>query len=583
MTKLPEAYHVVGLERLMDRTEGNPSVRIGVIDGPARLTHPDIARDNVIVSGNGAEWDCVNPQSEACRHGTFVLGSLAARRDAEVPGICPGCTFILRPIFCEASSVRDCPVVSSADLASHVAALVDSGVDILNLSLGSDSIDGKVNPQLYRAYDVARERGVLIIGASGNQGALRVNPALRHPWVINVAAASTTGAPHPQSNVDSSSTVHAPGVDVIGLASVGGTTTMTGSSVAAPFVTGAAALLWSFQRRLSAEQLRKIIISSKDSATDMFNAEIAYQRINPTARVVGAVEPPPPKPRLADAVALQAVANDETKDPEPALQPQACSCSSAPPAGFAYSIGTVRPVFPEEGLRKEYEFAASQLRVSPTDYYAVLSNQTYTYIAQEACWILDINNVDSFILHPRSGTELKDLVEAIKPVTAGSVEKPMSVIIGPIYPDKPYPRCPNLHLPVVVTNQVYYFDFDTLIKNLTAKNIQVESVRSVLEALKLKANEGVSDSDRALNYIAFRFPEMYRKADQMKVNQLPGFFLISISTQPSSTPGNRKVVDVIYKYQQYDTGEQQWFYCAIDVTGQFPFLQTALQPFVPTS
>jgi hypothetical protein len=358
---------------------------------------------------------------------------------------------------------------------------------------------------------------------------------------------------------------------------------MTGSSVAAPFVTGAAALIWSLQRSLTAEQVREILVSSRDSSTNMFNAKIAYQKIfRPAQSGIGAQSSP--QQPTTDLVALQTTEGKSDKpELERELQPQSCSCSSAPPAGYVYSIGSVRPEFPEEGLRKEYEFAAAQLRVSPTDYYAVLSNQTYTYIAQEACWILDINNVDTFILHPRSGTELKDLVEAIKPVAPGSVEKPMSVIIGPIYPDKPYPRCPNVHLPVVVANQVYYFDFDTLIKNLTAKNIEVESVRSVLEALKLKPNEGVSDSDRALNYIAFRFPEMYRKADQMKGKQLPGFFLLDIRTQPSATEANRKLVDAIFKYQQYDTGEQQSFYCAIDVTGQFPFLQTPLQPFVPAS
>jgi hypothetical protein len=579
--QLPPAYIAVGLETLMGQTEGDPSVHIGVIDGPARLTHPDLKSCRVTISGDIAEWDCVNPQSEACQHGTFILGGLAAARDAEVPGICPACTFIMRPIFCEAPTVRDCPAVSSADLARHVTELMNAGVNIINLSLGSDSTDGRIHPQLYKAYDTAKERGTLIIGASGNQGASRVNPALRHPWVINVAAASTTGVPHPESNVEFASTLQAPGVDVIGLASAGGTTKMTGSSVAAPFVTGAAALIWSLQRNLTAEQLRETLVSSKESHTNMFNAEIAYRKINPTARTVLGGQPPS-RLTIADPVALQTMDNDAAApDAQPALHPQGCSCSATPPAGYVYSIGTVRPVFPEEGLRKEYEFAAAQLRVSPTDYYAVLSNQSYTYIAQEACWILDISSVDTFILHPRSGTELKDLVDAIKPIKPGSIEKPMSVIIGPIYRDKPYPRCPNVHLPVVVTNQVYYFDFDTLIKNLTAKNIEVESVRSVLEALKLKPNDGVSAADRALNYIAFRFPEMYRKADQMKGNQLPGFFLVDIHTQLSAIESNRKIVDVIYKYQQYDTGEQQSFYCAIDVTGQFPFLRTALQPFVP--
>ena len=120
---------------------------------------------------------------------------------------------------------------------------------------------------------------------------------------------------------------------------------------------------------------------------------------------------------------------------------------------------------------KEYEFAAAQLGVPPTDFYSVLSNPKYTYIAQETCWLLEISNVSVFILHPRSGTELKDLIEAIKPVQ-NSLEAPLSIIIGALYRDKPYPRCPNVLLPVVVTNQVYHFDFATFIKSLTDSNIE---------------------------------------------------------------------------------------------------------------
>jgi len=42
------------------------------------------------------------PGRPACSHGTLVAGVLSARRDSLHPGICPGCTLVVRPIFSDA-------------------------------------------------------------------------------------------------------------------------------------------------------------------------------------------------------------------------------------------------------------------------------------------------------------------------------------------------------------------------------------------------------------------------------------------------------------------------------------------------
>jgi hypothetical protein len=93
----------------MALTQGRAEVVVGLLDGPVALEHPGLATGNLrMLSGSGA---CRgrDPGSEACRHGTFVAGILAAPRGARAPAIAPGCTFLVRPIFTEMGLVGELP------------------------------------------------------------------------------------------------------------------------------------------------------------------------------------------------------------------------------------------------------------------------------------------------------------------------------------------------------------------------------------------------------------------------------------------------------------------------------------------
>src|SRR5690242_18669296 len=95
---------LVKLTALMERTSGNPEVKIGLIDGPVLMQHPHLAVEHLqeIPGKNGAM--CAQAASTACLHGTFVAGMLSASRNSRAPGICPDCTLLIRPIFPETSS-----------------------------------------------------------------------------------------------------------------------------------------------------------------------------------------------------------------------------------------------------------------------------------------------------------------------------------------------------------------------------------------------------------------------------------------------------------------------------------------------
>src|SRR5262249_10038327 len=103
---LMNALDLIKLAPLMARTSGSPAVKIGLIDGPVAIRHPDLTVENLreIRGSSKSAASCRQPDSIACLHGTFVSRILSARRGSTAPAICPGCTLLVRSIFAESNS-----------------------------------------------------------------------------------------------------------------------------------------------------------------------------------------------------------------------------------------------------------------------------------------------------------------------------------------------------------------------------------------------------------------------------------------------------------------------------------------------
>src|SRR5262249_52267882 len=96
--------------------------------------------------------------------------------------------------------------------------------------------------------DYASKRHVMIVAAAGNQGVMASSMITRHPWVIPITACDLKGRPIGHSNLGASigrRGLSAPGEAITSLGTDGQPFTSSGTSAAAPFVTGALALLWS--------------------------------------------------------------------------------------------------------------------------------------------------------------------------------------------------------------------------------------------------------------------------------------------------------------------------------------------------
>jgi subtilisin family serine protease len=255
------SVELVRLTGLMAATAGEPAVRVGLIDGPVLAGHPGLEPTGLHAL-NGS-IGCEQADSAACLHGTFVAGILHARRGGAAPGLCPGCALVMRPIFAEGAG-GGFPTSQPEELAAAIYECVNAEARVLNLSVGLMHVTSGAERALQDALDHAARWGVLVVAASGNQGEIGGSALARHPAVIPVVAAGADGRLINVSNLGGSvgrRGLAAPGDGVESLWSGGGRTRrFSGTSAAAPFVTGAAALLWSLYPTAPAARIRHALI-----------------------------------------------------------------------------------------------------------------------------------------------------------------------------------------------------------------------------------------------------------------------------------------------------------------------------------
>src|SRR6266850_2155536 len=279
---------VVKLTPLMAHTRGSPDVTVGLIDGPVAMSHPDLMGASIREIPGSLAGTCASASSAACRHGTFVAGILGARRDSPAPAICPDCPLLLRPIFAETTLGNgQMPSATPAELAAALLECIEAGARLINVSSALADPASTGQRDIEEALDYAVRRGVLVVAAAGNQGTLGSSAITRHPWVIPVVACDLRGRPLRYTNLGRSIGRHglsAPGEDITSLGAEGPPLTLGGTSAAAPFVTGAIALLWSEVPHASARAVHGAIthaaaLRRPTVVPPLLNAWAAYQRL----------------------------------------------------------------------------------------------------------------------------------------------------------------------------------------------------------------------------------------------------------------------------------------------------------------
>jgi subtilisin family serine protease len=293
---------LVNLRALMELTSGRPEIMVGLIDGPVVINHPDLAGENIREIPGKLSGTCAQASSTACMHGTFVAGILCAKRNSSAPAICPNCTLLVRPIFAEMVSkngrtrgesfdsaqgrpAESLPSATPDELAEAIIECINAGARVINLSAALSQPSNKGERELEQALDYAARRSVIVVAAAGNQGTIGSSAITRHPWVIPVVACDLQGRPISYSNLGSSigrRGLSAPGEEITSLGANGKPLTFGGTSAAAPFVTGAIALLWSEFLNATATKVKLAItqdslVRRNSVVPPMLNTWGAYQ------------------------------------------------------------------------------------------------------------------------------------------------------------------------------------------------------------------------------------------------------------------------------------------------------------------
>lgn len=160
-------------------------------------------------------------------HGTAVASVIAGAHPL-VPGVAPAADLL---------SIRvadDRGISDSFQLAKGIHAALESGADLINISMGSQGNSGIVQ----RAVEAANAQGVLIIAAAGNNGTDRVTYPAANEGVIAVGAVDATGSHLAFSNTGQQIDIAAPGLGVNAAWSDGSAARVTGTSFSAPVITG---------------------------------------------------------------------------------------------------------------------------------------------------------------------------------------------------------------------------------------------------------------------------------------------------------------------------------------------------------
>jgi subtilisin family serine protease len=223
-------------------------------------------------------------------HGTHVAGIAAGNPDTpasgrRVSGVAPRAYLGNYKVFVETNTGLS-PNANSPAIVAAIEAAVADGMDVINFSGGEPEIE-PTRDIVALALDAAAAAGVVPVVAAGNEyndfGAGSVSSPANSMRAISVAAAQIGGTPSDRGHAEFSSVgpttvslrlkpdVTAPGVDVLSSVSGGGWTELSGTSMAAPHVAGAAALLVQRHPTWTVAQLKSALIQGAVDVVDAKN------------------------------------------------------------------------------------------------------------------------------------------------------------------------------------------------------------------------------------------------------------------------------------------------------------------------
>jgi len=265
-------------------------VLVAVIDSGVSTTHRKLASQVVkgidYVTPNQSTGDC-----DLDGHGTLVASIIAGADSPESPfhGIAPGARILPIRVLPNRNATKD-PSLSKR-IADGINYAVEQHAKIINLSLYTPD-----TPELQTAVKNARDNNVVLVAASGNDGKtfapgdVPTYPAA-YDDVIAVAGVDHAGEHVKTSNAGAYVDLAGPGEYIEGPAPQGNGYAVDkegGTSFAAAYVSGLAAIIRSISPDLSATEVKRRMMNTADAPPEGRNALVGAGVINPY-RAVGTI------------------------------------------------------------------------------------------------------------------------------------------------------------------------------------------------------------------------------------------------------------------------------------------------------
>ncbi|MEV0679418.1 type VII secretion-associated serine protease mycosin [Actinosynnema sp. NPDC050436] len=306
---VPWAQRRLAPEQVWPLTDGS-GVTVAVVDTGVDGRSPQLGGGKVL-PGVDTTRPGRGPAADDCfGHGTFVAGIIAASPTAGTgyAGVAPGVRVL--PVRCATTDTPNLPgSLTPEGMALGIRAAVDAGAQVINLSASTT----EDHPGLREAVGYAEWNDVVVVVSAANnpQGGGPATYPAAYPSVIAVGAVDEAGAHAEFSQVGRFVSLVAPGVDVLGLGPGGpGHWKGSGTSYAAPFVAGTAALVRAYHPRLTAAQVKHRLLATADRpAVPLPDPALGWGTVNPRAAVTTvlpeesgqpAVRVSPPDARGAD-------------------------------------------------------------------------------------------------------------------------------------------------------------------------------------------------------------------------------------------------------------------------------------------
>lgn len=279
----------IGMPSVWGMSAGAPTTVVAVIDTGVDVRHPDLVGN--LVPGFSVLPGASGPDDDH-GHGTHVAGVIAAASNNQIgiASVAPRCKIMPVKVLNKEGKG------ATSDIVAGIIWATNHGAKVINMSLGGTG----GSRALLDAINYAKTKDVVLVAAMGNEGANSQEYPAGYPGVIAVGATTEQDSLASFSNYGSWISVTAPGEGIFStlptrpvyVTEMEGKDNdydyMDGTSMAAPFAAGVAALIRSQYPTMPASAVKaRLERSADDLGEPGFDPEFGHGRINAARAIFG--------------------------------------------------------------------------------------------------------------------------------------------------------------------------------------------------------------------------------------------------------------------------------------------------------